>query len=149
MGTGPGEFIGPLALAFDSQGRLFVADRSNNRIQILDDDFNVIDEWRHFGRPSGLSILKDDTIIVSDSESGSRLSGPDIAPDGGGGVPRNPGWQNGIRIGSAKDGSFRYFIPGTRPAGLATDEAGNIFAGLTSGCDASPSGGCLQKWVKR
>jgi hypothetical protein len=55
----------------------------------------------------------------------------------------------GIRIGSAKDGSLRYFIPGTRPEGLAADEAGNIFAGLTSGCDASPSGGCLQKWVKR
>ena len=29
MGLGPGEFMGPHALAFDSQGRLFVADRSN------------------------------------------------------------------------------------------------------------------------
>ncbi len=55
----------------------------------------------------------------------------------------------GIRIGSAKDGSLRFFIPGTQPEGLAADEAGNIFAGLPSGCDASPSGGCLQKWVKR
>ena len=27
MGTRPGEFMGPHALAFDSQGRLFVADR--------------------------------------------------------------------------------------------------------------------------
>ena len=31
----------------------------------------------------------------------------------------------------------------------AADELGNIFAGLTVGCDASPSGGCLQKWVKK
>lgn len=31
LGSGPGEFMGPHALAFDSQGRLFVADRSNNR----------------------------------------------------------------------------------------------------------------------
>ena len=29
------------------------------------------------------------------------------------------------------------------------DELGNIFGGLTSGCDASPSGGCLQKFVKK
>jgi len=36
LGSGPGEFMGPHALAFDSQGRLFVADRSNNRVQIFD-----------------------------------------------------------------------------------------------------------------
>ena len=35
-GTGPGEFNQPHALAFDSQGRLFVGDRSNNRVQIFD-----------------------------------------------------------------------------------------------------------------
>ena len=149
MGNGPGEFMGPHGLAFDSQGRLFVADRSNNRIQILDEDLNFLDEWRHFGRPSGISILEDDTLIVSDSESGRRLDGPAIAPEGAGRVPRNPGWQMGIRIGSAVDGSLDYFIPGTRPEGLAGDELGNIFAGLTRGCDESPSGGCLQKWVKR
>ena len=32
LGLGPGEFMGAHALAFDSQGRLFVADRSNNRV---------------------------------------------------------------------------------------------------------------------
>ena len=73
LGAGPGEFIGPHALAFDSQGRLFVADRSNNRIQILDENLAFVDEWRHFGRPSGISILEDDTLIVADSESGRRL----------------------------------------------------------------------------
>ena len=36
LGTAPGEFMGPHALAFDSQGRLFVADRSNNRVQVFD-----------------------------------------------------------------------------------------------------------------
>ena len=149
FGAGPGEFMGPHALAFDSDGRLFVADRSNNRVQILDENLRFVDEWRHFGRPSGVTILDDDTLIVSDSESGAMIPGPPDAPEGGGRVPRNPGWQVGIRIGSATDGSLRFFIPGTRPEGLAGDEAGNIFAGLTGGCDASPSGGCLQKWVKR
>jgi hypothetical protein len=35
-GSAPGELDQPHALAFDSQGRLFVADRGNNRIQIFD-----------------------------------------------------------------------------------------------------------------
>jgi mannose-6-phosphate isomerase-like protein (cupin superfamily) len=140
--------MGPHALAFDSRGRLFVADRSNNRIQIFDENLEFVDEWRHFGRPSGVAILADDTLIVSDSESGRAIAGPDSAPEGGGSAPRNPGWQVGIRIGSARDGSLSEFIPGTLPEGLAGDEAGNIFAGLTSGCEQSPSGGCLQKWVR-
>jgi DNA-binding beta-propeller fold protein YncE len=149
MGTAPGEFMGPHALAFDSQGRLFVADRSNNRIQIFDRNMQFVDEWRHFGRPSGIAILKDDTLIVADSESSQFIGGPPQAPEGGGSVVRNPGWGNGIRIGSAKDGSLRYYVQGTRPEGMGADNEGNVFAGLTGGCDASPSGGCLQKWVRK
>ena len=149
MGSAPGEFMGPHALAFDSQGRLFVADRSNNRVQIFDRDMQFVDEWRHFGRPSGIAILRDDTVIVADSESSQMIGGPPQAPEGGGAVVRNPGWGNGIRIGSAKDGSLRYYVQGTRPEGMGADNEGNVFAGLTAGCDTSPSGGCLQKWVKR
>ena len=149
FGARQGEFMGPHALAFDSQGRLFVADRSNNRIQILDQDLKFLDEWRHFGRPSGITILSDDTLIVGDSESGFAAGGPPAAPEGPGRPRRNPGWQPGIRIGSARDGSLRYFIPGPTPEGMAADELGNVFAGLTSGCDLSPSGGCVQKWVER
>lgn len=145
-GTKPGEFIGPHGLAFDSRGRLFVADRSNNRIQIFDQNMNVVDEWRHFGRPSGIWILKDDTLIVSDSESNRPIAGATDAFDSGNPV-RNPGWKNGIRIGSARDGSLKSFIDGTQPEGLAGDERGNVFGGLTGGCDTSRSGGCLQKFV--
>ena len=89
--------MGPHALAFDSQGRLFVADRSNNRVQIFDRNMQFVDEWRHFGRPSGIAILQDDTLIVADSESSQFIGGPPQAPEGGGNVVRNPGWGNGIR----------------------------------------------------
>ncbi len=148
MGEGPGEFMGPHALAFDTDGRLFVADRSNNRVQILDPELNWVDEWRHFGRPSGITVLDDGTLLVADSESGAVIPGPPESPEGARAV-RNPGWQVGIRVGDARNGSLRYFIPGTRPEGMAGDNLGNIFAGLTGGCDSSPSGGCLQKWVRR
>jgi sugar lactone lactonase YvrE len=151
LGTGPNQFMGPHGLAFDSQGRLFIADRSNNRVQIYDKNMNFVEDWKQFGRPSGLAILKDDTLIVSDSESSytgfrPRELGP-AAP--GSQMPANAGWKNGIRIGSAKDGSLKYFIPGTRPEGLAADELGNIFGGLTGGCDTNSAGNCLQKWVKK
>src|SRR4051812_34783156 len=35
-GTGPGEFDMPHSIAIDGKGRVYVADRSNNRIQIFD-----------------------------------------------------------------------------------------------------------------
>src|SRR5439155_1233179 len=106
----------------------------------------------------------DGKVLLTLGKAGVSKAGPDtfvgptacaIAPNGDlfiadGHWPRpTTAQQNGIRIGSAKDGSLKYFIEGTRPEGLAGDELGNIFAGLTGGCDASRSGGCLQKFVKK
>lgn len=171
FGTGPGELWSPHALAYDSQGRLFVADRTNNRVQIYDKNMSFLDDWKQFGRPSGLVILKDDTLLVSDSESMySGFRPAELGPDpnfkgfqatleapwslkgykGTATALRNLGWQNGIRIGSAKDGSLRQFIPGIKPEGLAGDELGNIYSGLTGTCHPTlPNVNCLQKWVKK
>src|SRR5437667_6253813 len=97
-GTAPGDFDTPHNLAMDSKGRLFVADRGNNRIQIFDQDGKYITEWTQFSRPSGIAIDKRDNIYVADSESG--------------GVDRTrTNWTRGIRIGSAKDGVVKYLIP--------------------------------------
>ena len=52
LGPGAGEFMGPHALAFDSAGRLFVADRSNNRVQILDEDLNFVLSLIHISEPT-------------------------------------------------------------------------------------------------
>jgi len=52
--------MGPHTLALDQRGRLFVADRSNSRIQIFDQDMTYLDSWKHFGRPSGIIIVKND-----------------------------------------------------------------------------------------
>jgi len=95
-GSAPGQFLVPHALALDSLGRLFVADRDNNRIQIFDQDGNFLDEWLEFGRPSGIHIAADDTLYVSDNQSNDE---------------RHAGWPRGIYVGSAKDGSVTAFIP--------------------------------------
>jgi hypothetical protein len=49
-----------------------VADRVNNRIQIFDQDDQFLDEWKQFGRPSGVYINKNDTIYVADSRRTPR-----------------------------------------------------------------------------
>jgi outer membrane protein assembly factor BamB len=150
LGKGQGEFDQPHALAMDSKGRLFVGDRSNNRIQIFDQDGTYIAEWTQFSRPSGIFIDRRDTIYVADSESGSVN-------------PAHGAWTRGIRIGSAKDGKVTAFIPdpwktcdqGQRPTpeapcasntsaaeGVAVDKAGNVY-----GAEVGPR--ALKKYVKK
>jgi DNA-binding beta-propeller fold protein YncE len=110
-GNGPcgaGEFSSLHALAIDSQGRLFIGDRDNNRIQIYDQNGNYLDCWYQFSRPSGIYIDADDNLFVADSESRDTGEGMDLP---------HPGWQRGIRIGSARDGIVRYFIPDPDPDG--------------------------------
>jgi DNA-binding beta-propeller fold protein YncE len=101
-----GEFDQPHGLAFDSRGRLFVADRSNNRIQILDPNtFKTLDTWYQFSRLSGIAIDRNDTLYGADSESGSVS-------------PPHHMWKRGIRIGSARDGKVTAFIPDPSHEGL-------------------------------
>jgi sugar lactone lactonase YvrE len=121
-GSAPGEFDVPHSLAMDSAGRLYVGDRSNSRIQIFDQSGNFIAEWKQFGRPSSVYIDNNDMIYVADSQSDDKT---------------NPGFKQGIRIGSVKDGKVLAFIPLTDAATgsaeeLAVDDQGNVFAGFTA-----------------
>jgi sugar lactone lactonase YvrE len=138
-GTGAeaGEFRDPHALAMDSQGRLFVADRGNSRIQIFDQEGKHLATWTQFGRPSGLFIDRDDVLYATDSESNTR---------------RNPGWKRGIYIGSARTGWVTSFIPDPEPdpdasgtsgaEGIAVDAEGSIY-----GAEVGPQ--TLRKYALR
>lgn len=154
-----GEFDQPHGLAFDSKGRLFVADRANNRIQILDaNTFKTLDTWYQFSRLSGIFIDRNDNLYGADSESGSVS-------------PPHHQWKRGMRIGSARDGKVVAFIPdpshngltyetidgkvvpkmadGSKPPsgtlaaeGVAVDSQGNIY-----GAEVGPHK--LQKYVRK
>lgn len=135
-GSGSGGMDQPHALAMDSRGRLFVGDRSNNRILIMDQEGNLLAEWEQFSRPSGIFIDRNDVIYVADSESGSVN-------------PAHGAWKRGIRIGSARDGKVTGFIPDpdenatntSAAEGVAVDAKGNIY-----GAEVGPK--ALKKYVK-
>ena len=143
IGFRPGQFRTPHGLEFDSQGRLFVADRGNHRIQIFDQDGNLLDTYYQFSRISGLFITDDDMLYAIDSESTET---------------NHYGWLNGVRIGHASEDKVTAFIPPHYPAegrvlqgvageGVAVDEDGNVF--VAEGPASRPTaGGGLTKYER-
>ena len=125
IGFRPGQFRTPHALEFDSQGRLYVADRGNHRIQIFDQEGELLEIYAQYSRVSGLFITDDDTLYAIDSESTETS---------------HYGWMNGVRVGPAGEDRVTGFIPPHVPAedhdrvlqglageGVAVDADGNVF----------------------
>ena len=122
IGVKHGEFRTPHALMFDAQGRLWVADRGNHRIEIFDQEGNYLESRYSFSRPSGF-FIKGDMLYVIDSES----------------TPLNhPNWHDGVRIGPVNEDRVVAFIPpferedrvyqGVAGEGVAVDADGTVFA---------------------
>ncbi|PYU05059.1 MAG: hypothetical protein DMG33_12135 [Acidobacteria bacterium] len=67
-GQGPGEFDLPHNVAVDAQGLVYVADRSNSRIQVFDANGKFLRMWKseELGRPWGLAIGPDNLLYVVD-----------------------------------------------------------------------------------
>jgi len=127
QGSGPDEFDCPHGLAMDSQGRLFVADRGNARIQIYSQDGQLLDSWSQFGMASGIFIDRNDVLYTADTMSN---------------VSRGNAFIRGIHVGNARTGEVTAFIPDplgnpapwnplrgtTGPEGVAVDANGVIYA---------------------
>ncbi len=72
-GDGPGEFNLPHAVAVDAQGRVYVGDRENYRVQIFDADGRFLDQWKHAGSPWGLHITPKQEIFLADGHNNRVL----------------------------------------------------------------------------
>ena len=122
IGVRHGEFRTPHALEFDSQGRLWVADRGNHRLELFDQDGNHLESRYAYGRISGI-FIKDDMVYAIDSESSPT---------------NHPNWRNGVRIGPVDGDYITAMIPpferedrvyqGTAGEGVAVDADGNVYA---------------------
>ena len=109
-GTGPGQFDVPHSIALDSSSRIYVADRSNNRIQIFDSAGRFLAQWTNFGTPWGL-FIKGDRIYVVDGTA-----------------------NNCLLIASIKDGKILDKIEGlNNPTAVTVDSRGAIYVGEVNG----------------
>ena len=113
LGSGKSQFRNPHALAFDSKGRLLVADRVNGRIQVFDQEGKWLTEYRTFNHPSGLFLMPDDTLYASDYNSEG---------------------QKGIYIGSIRTGKLSAFVPDDQAGeGVALGPDGALYAATPTG----------------
>jgi sugar lactone lactonase YvrE len=123
IGLEHGDFRTPHALDFDSEGRLWVADRGNHRLEVFDQDGNYLESRYQFSRVSGIFITDEDMLYAIDSESSPT---------------NHPGWVNGVRIGHVDHDHVTGWIPpferedrldqGTAGEGVAVDADGNVYA---------------------
>ncbi len=67
-GAGPGQFDLPHGIAIDGEGRVYVADRSNARVQVFDAQGGFVTEWKNsvLGRPYAIAIGEDAKAYVID-----------------------------------------------------------------------------------
>ena len=143
IGVRHGEFRTPHAMEFDSQGRLWVADRGNHRLEIFDQEGNYLESRYMYGRISGLFITANDMVYAIDSES---------SPTG------HVGWRNGVRIGPLNEDRIVGFIQpferdnrvyqGTAGEGIAVDADGNVYAAEGPN-SLSQAGGAFTKYSVR
>ena len=133
-GAGPGQFDLPHGIALDSKSRVYVADRSNARIQIFDSTGHYLTEWKGpaYGRPFDVAVARDGTVFIAD----------------GGDIPESPPDRSAVIV-VAPDGSVRgrfgrfgyYDGEFYRAHDLAVAADGTVYVG-----DAS---GRAQKFVRR
>jgi sugar lactone lactonase YvrE len=121
-GTAPLQFDDPHDLKIDADDRLYVADRGNQRVQVLDRDGNFITRYTQFGKPSAIALDGRGNLYVADGMSNEHW---------------NPGWERGIRVADLKTGFVKAFIAdeeATTGAGtefLGVDVRGRIFSGAS------------------
>ena len=109
--NGPMEFNDPHGIDIDSDGNLYIADRGNDRVQVIDKNGNFKTQWLQFGKPSAVALDNKGNIYVADGMSDAYW---------------NPGWERGIRVEDVKTGFVKAFIPDEE----ATEGAGTEFLGV-------------------
>jgi DNA-binding beta-propeller fold protein YncE len=111
-GTGPGQFNMPHSIAIDAKGLVYVADRSNDRIQIFDSNGKFLKQWTSFGTPWGLSIRKNRIYVVDGTAN------------------------NCLLIADLKDGHVLQKITGlNNPTAVTVDSAGTIYVAEVNGAN--------------
>ena len=65
-GSGPGQFRVPHSIRVANDGRVFVCDRENHRVQVFTAAGEYIDQWTDFKFPMGIHIDSNQVVYVTD-----------------------------------------------------------------------------------
>ena len=65
-GRGPGQFVVPHSIRVSQDGRVYVADRENHRVQVFTSEGEFQAEWTDFKCPMGVHIDADQVVYVTD-----------------------------------------------------------------------------------
>lgn len=127
-GDGPGQFELSHCVRLDKQDRVWVCDRTNNRIQIFDTDGNFLTEWTGLAHPDTIYFdPNDDVVYVAELDqqvSIYSMAGELLSQWGG-------------RVPSEKPGEFL-----ACPHGIWSDSRGDLYVGQVQ------ADGQLQKFVR-
>ena len=129
LGSGPGQFDLVHGVAVDRDRRVYVGDRTNNRIQIFTENGDFIEEWPDISDPVGVFIDENDGVWVISARLNRILK-----YSSAGELQYYLGAYGGTRGGFAGGLS--------RPPQLDVAEEGNLYI-------ASWDGGWMDKFVPR
>ena len=65
-GSGPGQFRVPHSIRVSRDGRVYVADRENHRVQVFTPEGEFLNQWTDFKCPMGLHIDANQVVYVTD-----------------------------------------------------------------------------------
>ena len=109
-GSGPGQFHLPHSIALDDAGKLYIADRSNKRIQIFSPDGDFLGQWTGMGGPNDITRGKDGNYYIAEQEDDGKPAQVCV---------RDP------------QGAVLARFPSRHIHGIGVDSKGDIYAGLT------------------
>jgi DNA-binding beta-propeller fold protein YncE len=127
-GTGHGCFHNPHGIWAHADGRLFVADRENDRIQIFDAAGNYLDEWLDVQRPCDIYMDGKGLIFVSELVKRKGYVSPRLGPTSEQQPSRMSIFDEQgnllLRWGDLDEGAAGNFVA---PHGLWVDSHGDIY----------------------
>jgi peptidylamidoglycolate lyase len=129
LGTGPGQFDLVHGVAVDRARRVYVADRTNNRLQVFTEDGRFIEQWPDITDPVGVYVDENESVWVV-SAALNRI----LKYNRDGVLQYHWGAYGGTRGG---------FVGGlSRPHQIDVDQEGNVYI-------ASWDGGWVTKYIPK